>query len=582
MDRVASGWASGSPRLGRAELVLVVVGGLLLAIITSWPLTIHLSSRIAPDLGDPLRTAWQVAWTGHALLHNPLHIFNTNAFWPHTNTLAFSDSLLGYAPAGLIGRGVTATLVRYNLLFLIAWTLPFVGAYLLGRELGLRPLAALVAGAAFAYAPYRAAAAGHLHVISSGGIPLCLFLLLRGHRRESARMVAAGWLVAAWQLSLGFTLGLQLGYLLAILALVAVAWWWRRGRPAVPQRVLAATLIGGLLFTAVGAVESRPYLKVAHDYPSATRKISEVERYSAGPRAFFSAPIQNRFWGSATASLRNGLRSRNESVLFPGLAIALLALIGLTTSVYSLRLRVALAGGAVICAVLALGLGLTGAGYPYRILYDHFPGWDGVRVPGRLFTLATLGLALLAGAGAHGLIGAVARQRRLSRWPQGASIAVVALLGLAVVLEGAGLQNHPHVPMPPAGLAKLPGPQLNLPTDSSTDRVFQFWSSDGFPQIANGVSTFDLPALTDLRGGMKNFPDRPGIEKLRRLGIRTVILHTELASVPLPVLHFSAPDPPDPQQAAVRPIAGLGVTRRRSGPLVIFTIGRAPARARTR
>ena len=56
--------------------------------------------------------------------------------------------------------------------------------------------------------------AGHLHVISSGGIPLALFLLLRGYRRCSRGLVLAGWLVSAWQVSLGFTLGLQYAYLL--------------------------------------------------------------------------------------------------------------------------------------------------------------------------------------------------------------------------------------------------------------------------------------------------------------------------------------------------------------------------------
>ena len=56
--------------------------------------------------------------------------------------------------------------------------------------------------------------AGHLHVISSGGIPLALFLLLRGYRRGSRGLVLAGWLVSAWQISLGFTLGLQFAYLL--------------------------------------------------------------------------------------------------------------------------------------------------------------------------------------------------------------------------------------------------------------------------------------------------------------------------------------------------------------------------------
>ena len=179
-------------------------------------------SRIAPDLGDPVRTAWEVAWVGHAMLHDPLHLFDSNAFYPHPLSLAFSDSLLGYGPAAFFGSGTVAALVRYNLLFLFAWSLCFVGAYLLARELGLGRLAAAAAGVAFAYAPYRVTEAGHLHVISSGGIALALFLLLRGYRRASRGLVLAGWLVSAWQISLGFTLGLQYSYLLAVLALIVL------------------------------------------------------------------------------------------------------------------------------------------------------------------------------------------------------------------------------------------------------------------------------------------------------------------------------------------------------------------------
>src|SRR5205807_5662460 len=212
-----------------AELLWAAGAAIALAVITTWPLVLHLPSRIAPDLGDPVRTAWQVAWVGHAMLHDPLHIFDANAFYPHRLSLAFSDSLLGYGPAGLIGSGTVAALVRYNLLFLFAWSLCFAGAYLLARELGLGRLGAGAAGAAFAYAPYRVTEAGHLHVISSGGIPLALFLLLRGYRRGSRGLVLAGWLVTAWQVSLGFTLGLQYCYLLAILAVIAAVYWWRGG-----------------------------------------------------------------------------------------------------------------------------------------------------------------------------------------------------------------------------------------------------------------------------------------------------------------------------------------------------------------
>jgi hypothetical protein len=205
---VARGSWQVSPSLGRRELAAAIAAGVALAVLMSWPLLLHLRSRISPDLGDPVRTAWQIAWVGHAMLHDPLHLFDSNAFYPHPLSLAFSDSLLGYGPMGFFGSGTLAALLRYNLIFLLTWSLCFVGAYLLARELGVRRIGATVAGVAFAYAPYRATEAGHFQVISSGGIPLALFLLLRGYRRRSRALVLTGWLVSAWQLSLGWTLGL--------------------------------------------------------------------------------------------------------------------------------------------------------------------------------------------------------------------------------------------------------------------------------------------------------------------------------------------------------------------------------------
>src|ERR1035441_3135341 len=106
------------------------------------------------------------------------------------------------------------------------WWLCFVGSCLLARELGLRWIGAAVSAAAFAYADYRVTEAGHFQVISSGGLALGMFLLLRGYRRDSRKLVLAGWLVSAWQVSLGFTLGLQYTYLLLLLALLVLVHWW--------------------------------------------------------------------------------------------------------------------------------------------------------------------------------------------------------------------------------------------------------------------------------------------------------------------------------------------------------------------
>jgi hypothetical protein len=627
-SRGAARWAP-SPTFGLAELLWVVAAGVLLAVLTTWPLVLHLPSRIAPDLGDPVRTAWEVAWVGHAMLHNPLHLFDANAFYPHPNSLAFSDSLIGYGPAGFFGSGTVAALVRYNLLFLFAWSLCFVGAYLLARELGLGRLGGAAAGLAFAYAPYRVTEAGHLHVISSGGLALGLFLLIRGYRRSSPALVLAGWLVSAWQVSLGFTLGLQFGYLLAVLAALLLVQWWRghglerragadreglrrdevesvgdrrgaedppapgaaaastggdrgsraAGRGAlVPRRVLAVTCIGIAALGLVTIYQARPYLKISHDYPTAKRTIKEVKNYSSGPAALLAASSENRVWGDATSGMRAKVHSKNESVLFPGGLILLLALVGLVGvrgSPYTPRLRLGLAVGILACSILALGLGLTGAGYPYRLVYDLAPGWNGVRVPGRIFTLATLFYALLAGAGAQLLVS------RLRPWSDRRSLrALPALAGAALLIgvlgEGAGHLAHPVVPQPARAEVGLPSPLLDLPTDGPADRLWQYFSTNGFYKIPVGNSTFDFPAVDDLRGGMNAFPDRASIEKLRFYGIHTVVLHLKMPRLP-GIVGYAHAEPPNPAAAAAKPIAGLGVTRRRVGSIVIYEIG--PGRA---
>jgi hypothetical protein len=332
--------------------------------------------------------------------------------------------------------------------------------------------------------------------------------------------------------------------------------------------------------------EARPYLKVAHEYPTAKRTIREVKAYSAGPAALLAASPENRVWGPATSGPRatvaaegapRGVKPhfKNESVFFPGGLLLLLALIGAALPLYTLRLRVALLAGASACAILALGFGLTGAGYPYRLLYDYAPGWNGVRVPGRVFTTATLCLALLAGAGAQLLAARGARAIRA-----GSSRALPTLIGVglaaALVGEGAGHLAHPVVPQPRPRENSLRAPLLDLPTDGAADRVWQYFSTDGFYKIPVGNSTFDIPKIDDLRGGMSGFPDLKSVEKLRYYGIRTVVLHLKLPKLP-GVAGYALPEPRDIAAAAAKPIAGLGLTRRRVSTVVIYEVGPGPA-----
>jgi hypothetical protein len=105
---------------------------------------------------------------------------------------------------------------------------------------------------------------------------------------------------------------------------------------------------------------------------------------------------------------------------------------------------------------------------------------------------------------------------------------------------------------------------MDLPTDGALDRIWQYFSTDGFYEVPIGNSTFDLPAVDDLRGGMNGFPDRDSVEKLRYYGIRTVILHTVLPKGLPPEHGHVLPNPP-------------GITRREVGSTFIYEIGPGPA-----
>ena len=562
-DRPADGRLAGRPVLGRRwhEGPLWLLAGLLLAAVTTWPLVRSLSTVVPQDAADPVAQAWQVAWGGHALTTAPSRLFEANGYFPATPSLAFSDSLLGYAPSALVGDGTATALVRYDLLFLLAYALCFAGAGLLGRELGLRVPAAVVVGVAYAYAPWRMAQNGHLNILSTGGVALALFLLASGYRRGRAWQVALGWVTAAWQLSLGFALGIWFCYLLAVLAVITGGVWLVR-RPPVRRSVLIATGAGGALLLATAALLARPYLDVLDRNPDAVRGLAEIEFYSPPLRSLLAADSTSRLWGEATRTIRETLPWAPEQALFPGIAVVLLALVGLRWRGARRELRAGLLVGLGVLVLLSFGLALFD-GRLYRPLYDVLPGWDGLRTPGRLAFLWTLALALLAGMGTQRLLDALPRApgSRPQRGADALAAAVALALAGVVLLEGL-----PRLPLatplpPPAALAGLADPLVHLPSTPGVDSTYLWWSTDGFPRIGNGNGSYAPPELVSLREQTGGFPDAASVELLRRRGYRTVVVHRSL--VPGTAWEL-APD---------RPVDGLGITRTDAGDVVLFDLG---------
>lgn len=137
---------------------------------------------------------WTLAWDGHALTTRPWEIFDANIFFPYSRTLAFSENLIGSAFLAapflwLSGNPVLAL----NVVSLLSVFLCGMGAYVLGRRIGLRLGAALACGVIFAYSPARFFRFGQTHLTTIQWMPFALAALIgyldgagRRHLRPAA------------------------------------------------------------------------------------------------------------------------------------------------------------------------------------------------------------------------------------------------------------------------------------------------------------------------------------------------------------------------------------------------------------
>jgi hypothetical protein len=520
------------------EYALVVYGSLVLAVLLTWPALRYPMHTFPQDLWDPSRQAWQISWVGHILTTNPAGLWQSNAFFPEPYSYAFGDSLLGYAPAGLLGSGPLAAVLRYNILFVLAHALLAIGGYALIRQLGAGRTGAVVGAVAFAYAPWRLAQEGHLDIVSAGGIPLALAMLARGHGwsmrygfrpgRRHAGWATLGWLVATWQLSLGFSLGLPFAYVLAVLiVIVGLAVLVRRlrrrsPRPVLGWRLLVTDLLGILIFAGVGLLIALPYLRVPDTGPAGT----EIKFFSAPLRGLLIGPAESRIWGGPHAVPRQSLGWPAEMALLPGFVLYAFALVGLVFSVWRMWHRLVLLLAVMACAILTVGTTFFEGRWTYLPLFGHLPASFGVRIPGRLMLWVTLLLAILAA----GAVAEFVRRaenlaaQRMPPWP-GPWLRLATLVPLLLVLvETWNATAHPVVPQQPAAMRTITGPMLVLPTSALTDQTVMLWSTSRFQRVANGSGGFAPQRQSELRRSVASFPDAASVEYLRQRGVAMVLL----------------------------------------------------------
>src|SRR5262245_6161462 len=142
----------GNPRY--KEALLVVSLALVSTCLLTHPLVTKMNRVGRTNTGDGQFSIWNVAWVAHALTTDGGDVYDANIFYPHRNTLAFSEPNLG---AGILAipvwRWTRNPYFAHNSSVFLAFLLSVTGAYALARYLTAHPGAAAFAAVAFAFCP---------------------------------------------------------------------------------------------------------------------------------------------------------------------------------------------------------------------------------------------------------------------------------------------------------------------------------------------------------------------------------------------------------------------------------------------
>ena len=299
------------------------------------------------------------------------------------------------------------------------------------------------------------------------------------------------------------------------------------------NRRFTRQLIGGLALFAVITLAiqiplSLPYFRV-NAALGFERTFEDAVRGGADLTDFITAPPGNWLYGAATASLRG--EQWWEHVTFPGLTVALLALVGAIhpPAAYR-RLRWLYLALALVMGVLSLGPALRLDGrtllepLPYRFLFEFVPGFRAVRQPARFHAFTMAGMSLLAGLGALRL--------GEMRWRRVLPLACVGLIlaeNLCVPFDLVPVARPAEMPPVYTWLAEeaAPGPVLELPILMDVGGVESprlYASTRHWRRLINGYGGFFPPTYAYFLFFDREFPAQP-YDWIVGLGVHYVILH---------------------------------------------------------
>lgn len=523
------------------EILLVVCLGVILVLFHTYPYgpKMHRGGRLMT--GDGQFSIWNVAWVSRALVLNPTKLYNTNIFYPHRGTLAYSESNIGAGILGLPGYWLSGknAYVAHNSAMLLGFLLTFITTYALARYLTHSLTAAVFAAIAFTFCPYIFARTAHMQLMLPFGIPGSLWLFHRYVDRPSlGRATALGLMLFAQALSCAYYAifaGMIIGFATLYYALARRSWlsgpYW------------SGIAVAGAIAVGLTLPFFWPYLELQSEAGFA-RDLVDARRFSANMGAWLASSAWTHRWMLTILNQYGGW----SEVLFPGFITTILGVVGLFAGLRTKRAEVIDRDVAWPRAETALRLRETTIFYgviagvafwasfgPNAGLYTFFhytiPIFSFLRAPARFGIIVALCLVIFATF----VVAHLSRRpwsMLPSQWPAYAPAVALCVLMSAELTrmplpfneaERSNIGYRLLASMPVGPVAEFPF--FSMRSDFPRHAYYMLASTTHWLPLINGYSDHIPRDFRDMVDDMSHFPTRAAFQLLKERRARYVIFH---------------------------------------------------------
>ncbi len=474
--------------------------------------------------GIPNIYSWMALWNCRVLdTLNFSTYWTSNAMFPYHNSLAFSESMMGFAPFIYPIWKITGNpVLTINILsILLLWLCASITYFVL-RAFKFDRYSSIIGSLIFAFYPWvlKLSSLGRFHMQGLIWLPIIIYVNYKFWQNGKKKHLIIFFVFFLWTFLFSLYYGIFLTVFIGIWNFI---WFFYERKLFSLKKILFWALTVFMVWLVM-----LPVFLVYHQVSSGMgveRSLENQVQYTGNVWSWLTIPDENWLWGQKIKFLPRGSRDGIiENFIFPGFVVAFLFIFAFFFKKFPKWLN-SLKWTSFSIFILAIGPFMLGIPWkvpmPFTLLWYIFPPLKATRNPHRLAVFVVLCIAFMVAF----MLNYLNKKKKISKIIKVLLISMILIETITVEKATKAIGKTTPLIYKVLNKDKQPHTLVELPMNIKTNLRALTFSSFHWQRIINGSSNYWPPLLGYLDRELRAFPSDYTIQLLQALSVDRIIVN---------------------------------------------------------